>query len=318
MKEEEAISLSKQCNFNVLRALPLKLEASGREYWRIINNQDESFILCYLDPKKGNHSKFISISNNLKDSNISCANVIYHNEDLGVTIQDDLGDRDLLSILNDDNKDDLLKNSLEILLQIQNSKLLKVESFSKEELIEQMNLFKDIFCKKFLNTEADASIDMLISETIDTLINHPWVNCHFDFERRNLVLNKDNDLTVIDYQDMKVGPIGIDLAAILVDHYYEANISHTKTLLNYYSNLMKLEYSEEELYEFLRWGCIQRNLRILGTLANLYIENNRSFRLKDLPMILNNLIEMVPDEHSSKEFMKKHIKSILDKKISEL
>ena len=147
MKEEEAISLSKQCNFNVLRALPLKLEASGREYWRIINNQDESFILCYLDPKKGNHSKFISISNNLKDSNISSANVIYHNEDLGVTIQDDLGDRDLLSILNDDNKDDLLKNSLEILLQIQNSKLLKVESFSKEELIEQMNLFKDIFCK---------------------------------------------------------------------------------------------------------------------------------------------------------------------------
>ena len=105
MKEEEAISLSKQCNFNALRALPLKLEASGREYWRIINNQDESFILCYLDPKKGNHSKFISISNNLKDSNISCANVIYHNEDLGVTIQDDLGDRDLLSILNDDNKD---------------------------------------------------------------------------------------------------------------------------------------------------------------------------------------------------------------------
>ena len=62
----------------------------------------------------------------------------------------------------------------------------------------------------------------------------------------------------------------------------------------------------------------RQNLRILGTLANLYIENNRSFRLKDLPMILNNLIEMVPDEHPSKEFMKKHIKLILDKKISEL
>ena len=317
MKEDEIINLSIQCNFNASKASPLKLEASGREYWRV-TNKDNSMILCYLDPKKGNHSKFISISNNLQDSKIPCVNVVYHNEDLGVIIQDDLGDRDLLSILNDDNKDDLLKSSLEILLQIQKSKLLKVDSFTEEELIEQMYLFKYIFCKKFLNIEANTSVDMLISDTIGTLITHPWVNCHFDFERRNLMLNKDDDLTVIDYQDMKVGPIGIDLAAILVDHYYETNILHTKTLLNYYSNLMQLEYSEAELYEFLRWGCIQRNLRILGTLANLYIVNNRSFRLKDLPMILNNLIEMIPDEHSSKGFMRKNIKPILNKKISKL
>ena len=45
--------------------------------------------------------------------------MIHHNEDLGVTIQGDLGDNDLLTILNTENKNDLLERSLEILLQIQ-------------------------------------------------------------------------------------------------------------------------------------------------------------------------------------------------------
>ena len=318
MKEEEAISLSKQCNVDALRALPLKLEASGREYWRIINSQNESCILCYLNPKEGNHLKFISISSALQNSAISCANITHHNEDLGVTIQDDLGDNDLLTIFNTDNKNDLLEKSLEILFQIQNSKHIEVESFSVNELEDQMNLFKDIFCTKFLKIETDQTVDKLISETMEALLKHPWVNCHFDFERRNLVLNKNNHLTVIDYQDMKQGPIGIDLAGILIDHYYEVDTSNVKKLLNYYSNLMKSKYSEPDLFEFLRRGCIQRNLRILGTLSNLYLTKKRSFRLKDLPMILNNLISMIPDKHSSKDFMKYEVSPALIKRIAEL
>ena len=61
MKEEEVIKLSNLCNFNADYASPLKNEASGREYWRVSNNK-ESFVLCYLDPKKGNHSDFIKFS----------------------------------------------------------------------------------------------------------------------------------------------------------------------------------------------------------------------------------------------------------------
>ena len=81
---------------------------------------------------------------------------------------------------------------------------------------------------------------------------------------------------------------------------------------------MKSKYSEPDLFEFLRWGCIQRNLRILGTLSNLYLTKKRSFRLKDLPMILNNLISMIPDKHSSKDFMKYEVSPALIKRVAEL
>ena len=43
-------------------------------------------------------------------------------------------------------------------------------------------------------------------------------------------------------------------------------------------------------------SCIQRNMRILGTLSNLYLQKDRSFRLKDLTTILDNLIFAIPSE----------------------
>ena len=120
MKEDEVINLSKQCNFNANQALPLKLEASGREYWRVINDND-SLVLCYLDPSKGDHSDFIKITNSLKENNVNSVDIFYHNADLGVTLQQDLGDNDLLTALSEDNKFELLKGSLDLLISIFNT-----------------------------------------------------------------------------------------------------------------------------------------------------------------------------------------------------
>ena len=250
MKEEEVIILSKQCNFHAVKASSLKQEASGREYWRIIDAENNSMVLCYLEPSRGDHSNFIAISEELIKNNISCSKIVHHNEVLGVTIQNDLGDGDLLSVLDEDNKFELLKSSLRMLSEIQNSKIDNINRFTNEELVEQMNLFKDIFCSDFLNVNVDSSIDNLITTTSNSLFEHPWVNCHFDFERRNLILDNNNELTVIDFQDMRIGPIGIDLAGILVDHYHEVDLRATKDLLKFYSKQVKLDCSENDFFDF--------------------------------------------------------------------
>ena len=318
MKEEEVINLSNKFNFNPVEVFPLKLEASGREYWRIINESKETAVLCYLDPKIDDHSNFINISNELKKNNIRGVEIFYHNKEDGVTIQEDLGDEDLISIFNDNNKKELLEMSLELLVDIQESEIANLEEFSKKDLINQMSLFNEIFCQKFLDIKSDDSINDLIEITIDKLYEHPWVNCHFDFERRNLVLKDNNQLIVIDYQDMKRGPIGIDLAGILADHYFEADISNIKRFINFYSTKINSKYSDDECFEFTRWGCIQRNLRILGTLSNLFLVKNRSFRLKDMPLILKNLTTMIPNEHPSKIFLEKNIEPLLLETIEQL
>ena len=316
MKEEEVINLSSKCNFNATKAIPLKLEASGREYWRVEDNKD-SLVLCYLNPSLGDHLDFLKISNLLNANNISTADVIYHNPDIGVTLQKDLGDDDLLTIFNEENKQDLLKRSLDLLVKIQGLPQEEIPKLTHDELVDQMYLFKDIFCINFLEVEPDNSIDDLMLLTTENIKQQPWVNCHFDFERRNLILHQ-NQITVIDHQDMKIGPLGIDLSGILIDHYYPVNLTDINMMLDYFSKQIKSKHNSEELFNFLRWGSIQRNMRILGTLANLFIEHKRSFRLKDLPMILSNLECIIPDNHKSKLFISEQLQPLLNKKLLDI
>ena len=316
MKEEEVINLSSKCNFNATKAIPLKLEASGREYWRVLDNKD-SLVLCYLNPSLGDHLDFLKISNLLNANNISTADVIHHNADIGVTLQKDLGDDDLLTIFNEENKQDLLKRSLDLLAKIQGLSQEEIPKLTHDELVDQMHLFKDIFCINFLEVEPDNSIDDLMLLTTENIKQQPWVNCHFDFERRNLILHQ-NQITVIDHQDMKIGPLGIDLSGILIDHYYPVNLIDINMMLDYFSKQIKSKHNSEELFNFLRWGSIQRNMRILGTLANLFIEHKRSFRLKDLPMILSNLECMIPDNHKSKLFISEQLQPLLNKKLLDI
>ena len=300
MKEEEVLNLAKKFEFNANEAFPLKDEASGREYWRI-SSETESKILCYLNPSKGNHGDFIKISESLLANNVDAVKVFHHDEKMGVTIQEDLGDEDLIKIFNDDNKDSLIKKSLDLLVSIQQSNIEKISKFSIEELRNQMNLFKASFCKDFLNIDPDKSLDRLIDSVCSNIQNQSWKNCHFDFERRNLILNKHGTISVIDYQDMRIGPIGIDLSGILVDHYYPYEENNVKEYLCYYADISGTQ-DISYLFEALKWGCIQRNLRILGTLTDLYVSQNRKFRLKDLPLILENTIAISSDENFITDF----------------
>ena len=316
MKEEQVINLRSKCNFNATKALPLKLEARGREYWRVLDKKD-SLVLCYLNPSLGDHLDFLKISNLLNANNISTADVIHHNADIGVTLQKDLGDDDLLTIFNEENKQDLLKRSLDLLAKIQGLPQEKIPKLTHDELVDQMHLFKDIFCINFLEVQPDNSFDDLILLATENIKQQPWVNCHFDFERRNLILHQDK-ITVIDHQDMKIGHLGIYLSVILVDHYYPVNLTDINMMLDYFSKQIKSKHSPEELFNFLKWGSIQRNMRILGTLANLFTEHKRSFRLKDLPMILSNLECMIPDNHKSKFFLSEQLKPLLNKKLLDI
>ena len=60
-------------------------------------------------------------------------------------------------------------------------------------------------------------------------------------------------------------------------------------------------------------------MRILGTLSNLYIKDNRSFRLPDLELVLTNLIQIIPDDHSElKKFLDDTVLVANNKRVKEI
>ncbi len=87
------------------------------------------------------------------------------------------------------------------------------------------------------------------------LNNQPWMNCHFDYERRNLILDSNENIAVIDFQDLCIGPIGIDLAGILIDHYCSYPKQLIEDSLSHYVSIMELNVSSDEALEWVRLGC---------------------------------------------------------------
>ena len=77
MIDSEVIQIAQECRFEISDVYPLKLEASGIEYYRIVDKAGKNLVLCYFDPSMGTHSKFEHVSKFFLDQGIRCPKVIY-------------------------------------------------------------------------------------------------------------------------------------------------------------------------------------------------------------------------------------------------
>jgi len=347
LKTEDLVKHAKKAGYKVKRIEALTQDASYRQYFRIYTSDkvddpyyEQSFnptmfILCYLDPKLGSHEKFVEINKSISFKysagryGISdlAPNIYFYDKHIGITIQEDIGDQNLYDLYDqfspslkstEDSHYGALEMALSLLYCLHETTIPNLKKIKKNELINQMETFESIYLSGYLSispleiASQRKWLQKLWDEVIEKLYSQPWVNCHTDFEARNILIKNDFDwdkMYLIDYQDMCIGPIGIDLAALIFDHYLVHDVEILKDK----------EIIDNEIFECARWGAIQRNMRILGTLSNLYLKQNRTFRLPDLEQILLNLNSAIPEKHAElKSFIMETVHIANNKKIKEI
>ena len=315
------------------------------------SNDPCSVIFCFLDPEVGSNKQFVELSNlahqqqpeNPRDwdwphSINGLIPKVYAFEDkIGVTIQEDFYESFLEKFPNgfEHGRIDsfpICDFAFDALVTFVGLDFPHLKYLSSEDLEAQMKRFEDYFLSDLLEINLanfgsqKENLQNLIEETLQNLSLQPWVNCHQDFEVRNLMHRPDHldHVGIIDFQDTCKGPAGIDLAGLYIDHY---NFNLTFDILKCFDDHSEINRTlaewdfagiedQETIYEYAIWGGIQRNLRILGTLSNLYQQNGRTFRLPDLPLILNNLIVIIPDNHQElKDFLRIEVFDLLNKKL---
>ena len=93
---------------------------------------------------------------------------------------------------------------------------------------------------------------------------------HRDFQSKNLFVQGES-LRVLDFQGGRLGPLGYDLAALLIDPYVDLKPDLQEELVNFYQELLRrhlpLDFGNfREQYEYL---ALCRNLQILGAFGFL-------------------------------------------------
>jgi len=112
---------------------------------------------------------------------------------------------------------------------------------------------------------------------------------HRDFQSRNIMV-RDGQVCFIDFQGGRMGPLGYDLASLLIDPYVAMPLSLQEEFLQHYLDAMKALYPVDakqfrRQYSFL---ALQRNLQIIGAFAFLSrVRGKVFFRRYLLPALLS-------------------------------
>lgn len=104
----------------------------------------------------------------------------------------------------------------------------------------------------------DRHFELLVAE----LLALPQGFTHRDYQSRNLLFRPSGELTVIDFQDALLGPLGYDLAALLCDSYVALSEPLQLSLVSNYARLRQLP--EAEVLAAFRLVSVQRKLKDAG------------------------------------------------------
>ena len=278
--------LSKTIGNSSFNIKELRQEASDRKYYRI-KAENISYVLTDNFDKTDQSANFLYASKILKNSSVNVPEVLAFSEDLRFVLLQDLGDESL-DINDEYNDEKILEMALEQLSKIYFSDQDVLKSVTKESLLLQTNSFMDFCRERKCSNDEIKSLENLRNELVHNLLNQQFIPSHNDFERRNLMMF-EGKLFVIDFQDLNMGPIGIDLASIMYEHSYEYPKALIDNLLEKHLKDNGLNASSAELKDMIMHALAHRSMRVVGTFNKYFKEGKLLNRKLDLEKFLKRI-----------------------------
>lgn len=297
---------------------PLTGDASFRRYFRV-QYQNISQIVMDAPPGKEDLKPFIHITQILNQAKVPTPELIAMDIDQGFLLLSDLGDVLLLSELNKNTVNNYYQRAMDTLLLMQKNTAAEQEipAFDKSFMLKEMNLCPEWFLRNYLALELQANEEQLIHNTMnwiaDELATQPLVFIHRDYHSRNIMLQEANStLALIDYQDAMRGPLCYDLVSLLKDCYVSWPREQILTWAAYFYEHQPLaqSYSKEEFIRAFDLCGLQRHLKVLGVFARLYLRDEKSGYLADLPQTLAYVLEcaeLYEDLHPFFQFLQNRV-----------
>ncbi|MEO6656016.1 MAG: phosphotransferase [Pyrinomonadaceae bacterium] len=264
----------------------LTADASMREYFRIIWDGRDAIACVYPGPFDSEEQNYLDSTRLFLACGLPVAEVINFDGESGVIIQEDLGDRILRDLLNEEigTKSRLLDEAITMIARIQTATTKAFEmnsiasrfNFDQEKLLWELNFFKEHYfgthLKKSLTPTDDARLTGEFEELTKELELCATVLCHRDFHAANLMLDSQNRMRIIDHQDARIGSPAYDLVSLLLDRITEPPppewlAEKRRYFLNVRTKLGLGKLNEDDFANEFRLQTIQRCLKAAGTFS---------------------------------------------------
>ena len=276
---------------------PLRQEASTRSYYRIITDE-RNYILAIQSqetPEKNlaasgsSSANFLYAAKLLGNNSVRVPEIYAFSENLRFMLQEDLGDI-TLDVHKELNDKFILEEALDQLTLIYSVDQDVLKAFSYDDLYEQTNNFLDIYSDRniALNQNENEIMHALRKKLVQKIMEQPFLPTHNDFERRNFIYFKEH-IYIIDFQDLNVGPFGMDLASLLYEHDFDYPKDLIDELLQKHCERNALGFDAKHADTLIKQVLTHRSMRCVALLNDYNKQGKLLNRKNDIDKFIRRI-----------------------------
>jgi hypothetical protein len=267
-------------------ARPLAGDASVRAYYRVTAEDGTSYIATYYPEEVRSQLSRVLGAFEAVSPHGPVPRILHHGD--VITLQQDVGDRSIFDVLHEDREEGLklYRRAVELLVRFQNAQCAINAPFTAGFFSSELEMAVEFYVEKLMGAPA-GDLRPLLKKVSDNIAQHPYVLCHRDFHGQNVHVSND-DLFLIDYQDLRMGPDSYDLASLLRDRG-QARILGDDTELELLEHYRRRRGADAGIRRRYFETLLQRSIKILGTFAKQPIVRGRMHYLEFIPATLESI-----------------------------
>ena len=298
--------------FNFDDVYEIESDASYKKIYRF-KNLNEGKIIIDFSYNHNDYLSFLEVNKFFSNINISVPKIFYTDDSKNLILMEDFGNNRYDNIINSMDPREILLNSVNSLIEIQNNNQLvnkyNLETYNfysfKLEIAEFAEFYLD--SKNITKNTIEEYFNIWQFEFEN--LNFNWNSfVHKDFELQNLMHLPERKghlkCGILDYQNAFIGFSGWDIFSLLENPRIYFNDKYNDELIEYFYNKTKQNISFKEFvyqYYFLNTA---RQSRIIGRFINLDKKNKNNNYSKYL--------------HVTMKRLKKSLSLLKNKKLSKL
>jgi len=212
--------------------IPLTPDASTRKYYRIGWKKRTAIAAVYAEPFDPEFHPYLDVTRLFLDCDIPVPEIYEVDGNAGIIVQEDLGNRQLFQVYDDESEeqcDKYKEEAIALIAKIQKATARAYEThsiasrlaFDEAKLSWELDFFFEHYFGSLRGeTLRHAEVAELKAELNDIaaeLAAVPRVLCHRDYHASNLMIDPKKRIRVVDHQDARMGPASYDLVSFLLD-----------------------------------------------------------------------------------------------------
>ncbi|MDX6446996.1 MAG: N-acetylmuramate 1-kinase [Blastocatellia bacterium] len=267
--------------------IALTPDASTREYFRIPWDRGTAVAAVYPEPFDPDVHPYLDVTKLFLERSLPVPKVLDAAGAVGIIVQEDLGDRQLCQVFesaSDEECETLLEQAIQMIARIQAATPTAFErdsiasrlAFDEAKLAWELNFFFEHYFGSLrgetLRHGEAAELKAELNDVAAELSACRRVLCHRDYHSANLLVDRQNQLRIVDHQDARMGPASYDLVSLLMDRQPEppslAEVrGHRLFLLDERRRLGLEAIDPDDFVKEFRLMTIQRGLKAIGTFS---------------------------------------------------